>query len=151
MVKLGKAEVSSWIISMEARGGHKIEAVKLSQMKSFLEKKLELENFKKCIDKEVADYKMQLSKRGASSEIFLEADIDLYLTKAHLSELCKHYLNNGLSVYELYYIVDALLLSENVSFENERLLELTEAMTDPSVNGPVTKLVVRKVLDYCLS
>ncbi|RWU09948.1 hypothetical protein [Pedobacter chitinilyticus] len=125
--------------------------MKLSQLKSFLEQKLELENFRKNIDKEVADYKKQLPKKGASSEVFLEADTDLYLTKPHLSELCNHYLNNGLSADELYYIVDALLLSENVAFENEKLLELTETMTDPYVNGPVTKLVVRKVLDYCLS
>ena len=125
--------------------------MKLSQLRSFLEQMLELKNFRKNIDKEVADYKMQLSKKGASSEVFLEADTDLYLTKAHLAELCNHYLNNGLSAYELYYLVDALLLSENVSFENEKLLDLTETMTDPYVNGPVTKLVVRKVLDYCLS
>ncbi len=125
--------------------------MKLSQLRSFLEKKLELENFKRSIDEEVTDYKKQFSKKGASSEVFLAADTDLYLTKVHLAELCNHYLNNGLSAYELYYLVDALLLSENVAFENEKLLELTETMTDPYVNGPVTKLVVRKVLDYCLS
>ncbi|MEE1944584.1 hypothetical protein VRU48_05660 [Pedobacter sp. KR3-3] len=125
--------------------------MKLSQLRSFLEQNLELENFKKSIDKEVTDYKKQLSKRGASSEVFLVADIDFYLTKVHISELCKQYLNDGLSEYELYYVIDALLLSENVFFENEKLLELTERMTDPSVNGTVTKSVVKEVLDYCLS
>ena len=116
-----------------------------------MEQKLELENFRKGIDKEVAGYKNQLSKKGASSEVLLEADINLHLTKAHISELCSHYLNDGLSEYELYYIIDALLLSENVSFENEKLLDLTETMTDPSVNGAVTKSVAREVLNYCLS
>jgi hypothetical protein len=125
--------------------------MKLSQLRSFLEQKLGIENFRKGIDKEVTGYKNQLSKKGASSEVLLEADIDLYLTKAHISELCIHYLNDGLSEYEVYYIIDALLLSENVSFENEKLLELTEIMTDPSVNGAVTKSVAKEVLDYCLS
>lgn len=126
-------------------------AMRLSQLRSFLEQKMKLEDFKKGIYKEVTDYKSQLSKKGASSEVFLEADIDLYLTKAHISGLCSHYLDDELSEYELYYVVDALLLSENVFFENERLLDLTETMTDPSVNGALTKLVVREVLDYCLS
>lgn len=125
--------------------------MKLSQLRSFLEQKLGIETFRKGIDKEVTGYKNQLSKKGASSEVLLEADIDLYLTKAHISELCSHYLNDGLSEYEVYYIIDALLLSENVSFESEKLLELTEIMTDPSVNGAVTKSVAKEVLDYCLS
>ena len=117
----------------------------------FFEQGIKGEDLKKSINKEVTDYKRQLSKKGASSEIILEADIDLYLTKAHISELCSRYFDDGLSEYELYYIVDALFLSENVSFENERLLDLTETMTDPSVNGTVTKLVAREVLDYCAS
>lgn len=125
--------------------------MKLSQLRSFLEQKLGIENFRKGIDKEVTGYKNRLSKKGASSEVLLEADIDLYLTKAHISELCSHYLNDELSEYEVYYIIDALLLSENVSFENEKLLELTETMTDPPVNGAVTKSVAKEVLDYCLS
>ena len=66
--------------------------MKLSQLRSFLEQMLELENFRKNIDKEVTDYKKQLSKKGVSSEVLLEADTDLYLTKVHLSELCNHYL-----------------------------------------------------------
>lgn len=116
-----------------------------------MEQKMKLEDFKKSIDKEITDYKRQLSKKGASSEVLLEADIDLYLNKAHISELCSNYLDDRLSEYELYYIIDALLLSENVSFENERLLDLTETMTDPSVNGAVTKSVAKEVLDYCAS
>ncbi|MES2457436.1 MAG: hypothetical protein V4594_17905 [Bacteroidota bacterium] len=125
--------------------------MKLSQLRFFLEQKSGIENFSKGIAKEVTGYKNQLSKKGASSEILLEADINLYVTKGHISELCGHYLNDSLSEYELYYIIDALLLSENVSFENQKLLDLTETMTDPFVNGVITKSVVKEVLDYCLS
>lgn len=125
--------------------------MKLSILKQFLENALSYSKFKTTIQENVEYYKKQLHKKGASAPVEIVEDTTLVINKSHLQTLCQAYLNGEVTNYEMYYIVDALLLSSYgsedsiVSFKNEQLHDIFEELTDPEINGG--ELTSEKVKD----
>jgi len=121
--------------------------MKLSSLYHFLNYSISAVNFKKMISIEVDDYVKQLKKKGASASVLLEEDIELRVTKKELYELCKAFENKHLDAYDIYYIADALLMAEKVTFSDELIKEKFEMLTDPEINfGELNSDVISKVL-----
>jgi hypothetical protein len=121
--------------------------MRLTDVNDFFKGKLALESFKTIIEKEVILYKQNLQKRGSSVPISLIEDSDLSLDSDIIYKLCKLYLSNEISDYELYYISDAMLLSSRVIFKNEKNRDILELLTDPEVNGPLTANRIKEILE----
>ena len=100
--------------------------MRLSQIKSVLESRGQVGNFKKEIEVEVSEYKKQLRKKGASSPIILNEDISYNLTKEHMDSYLYLVNLNLLDRYEASYIADALLLSEKIFFEDDDMNDQLE-------------------------
>ncbi len=120
--------------------------MKLSKIKAFLEKQIVINKFKKEIAFEIIDYKKSISKKGGSTSIYLEEDCDLYIGVNEAVFILQEYKKNRLDKYYISYIVDALLLSERVTFESDEFLELFETLTDPDVNGNLSINVANELL-----
>ncbi|WP_101728689.1 hypothetical protein [Emticicia sp. TH156] len=110
-----------------------------------------MSEFKKLIEKEVDDYKFSLAKKGGSAPIILSEDIDLLVGKSEITVLSQAFINDELSEYQVYYIMDALLLSDKIAFESEGFKDVVEILTDPIVNGRLTKSTALEILSYCKS
>jgi cellobiose-specific phosphotransferase system component IIB len=123
--------------------------MKLSQIKEFFNEIITPFALKGSISNEMENVKASSAKKGGSTSIFLVEDISLIVEKSNIAILCQAYINSDLSEFEICYIVDALLLSSKVKFESEGLMELAETLTDPSVNGKLTKERVIEILNYC--
>lgn len=76
----------------------------------------------------------------------MEEDCNLYFAKDDLLKLCKFYLNDELTDVYINYIADCLTLSESVVFETHELMEFLEEMTDPEINGGITKSRVTSII-----
>lgn len=81
---------------------------------------------------------MQLSK--------IYITIGVYIGENELRILGEAFLNDELTVLETGYIADALLLLKRVLFENEDVRNRIGYLTDPEINGPINKDVVRIIL-----
>jgi len=46
----------------------------------------------------------------------------------------------------MYYIADAILMSEHFHFENEEVEDLFSQITDPEINGRIDKEVIKQLL-----
>lgn len=125
--------------------------MKLSQIKEVFDKSVNPAVLKESISKEVENFEASSVKKGGSSPIILTADISLIVRKSGIANLCQAYIDSELSESEIYYIVDALLLSDQVEFENEELKNVSETLTDPAINGNLTKDIAIEVLQYCKS
>ena len=120
--------------------------MKLSLLHKMLRNKVNIEEFKVDIQVEVREYSRKLRQRGNSASIKIDEDSNLYFGKNDLLQLCKYYLDNSLSDIDISYIADCLTLSDSVSFENDELRELLEGITDPEVNGQVTKKRILSII-----
>ena len=125
--------------------------MKLSQIKEFFNRSITTAVLKESILNEVANFKASSIKGGGSASIILTEDIPLRVEKSDIANLCEAYIDSELSESEISYIMDALLLSDQVEFENEELKEVSETLTDPTVNGKLTKDTAMEVLRYCKS
>jgi hypothetical protein len=123
--------------------------MKISQIQQVLNEQIAISEFKKLIANEVDDYKRLSAKKGGSTPIILNEDVDLFIGKKEIAVLSQAFINDELSEYEVYYIMDALLLSSRVTFESEEFLDLVETLTDPPVNGRLTKIAANEILLYC--
>ncbi len=94
-------------------------------------------------NKDFEKYQKQISKKGSSIHFDIVNDKTFVFTKSHLSNLCNLFINDIINELELNFIVDLIIASVN-SFDNIELLEELESLTDPEVNGPITK-------DYVIS
>lgn len=121
--------------------------MKLSELKRALLGLFPIDTFESTIDKEVNNYKSSLKIKGTSTPIYLIEDDRLFVGKNELKKLCSLYLSGGLSEGHLNYIVDAILLSNNVDFENEDIKEQIELLTDPEINGSLSPETVNQILD----
>ena len=120
--------------------------MKLTILKDFFNQNISVEELKKSISNEVGDYKQLLSKRGSSIPIVLNEDTELSISIKDIAAICQSFLDDQLNEYEIYYIADALHLSDKVSYEDDRVSELLEELTDPEVNGHLTKSFAKGIL-----
>jgi hypothetical protein len=120
--------------------------MKLSTVKDFLEQTITIDELKKRISSEVAGFIQGNKKKGSSNPIYLDEDCNFLVLRQHAVLLLNFYTQNQFDENFIAYISDALLLSENVEFENEYLLETFEMLTDPEVNGKLTFLRANELL-----
>ena len=121
--------------------------MKLSLFQKLLKNEISVTRFKSSIQSEVEEYSKKLRTQGTSVIINVDEDCSIYFAKNDLLRLCEYYLNNNLTDSEVHYITDCLTLSESVSFESQKLIEFLEEMTDPELNGKITKERVLVIID----
>jgi hypothetical protein len=120
--------------------------MRLSHIKSTLNGELSFEELKVILSKEMADYLSGRGEKGKSRPIYLDEDTGLFFGEDDLQILVKAFLNGSLKEYEINYIADAILLSNRVEFENEGVADRLGYLTDPEINGPLTKEVAEKLI-----
>ncbi len=122
--------------------------MKLSDLFKLLRKEKSIKVFKKLTKDEIAIYNKLLKKTGSSINIDLNEDCSFNFKKEDLLQLIIYYLNNDLNEIEVNYIADALTLADSVSFGDEHLFEILEEMTDPEINGNLTKERVYNYVEF---
>ncbi len=137
---------------VDQKGGYKINEwgnMNLSDLINFLGESMSAEEFARVINSEVDVYKKTCSKIGASAEVFLHSNTNqkVEIDKEKLCTICRSYLNNTLTEWDISYICDALLLAEQTSFMSEDIRETIEEMTDPAVNGELTRDRAANILE----
>ena len=120
--------------------------MRLSHIKSTLNGELSFEELKVILSKEMTDYLSGRGEKGKSRPIYLDEDTGLFFGEDDLQILVKAFLNGSLNEYEINYIADAILLSNRVEFENEGVADRLGYLTDPEINGPLTKEVAEKLI-----
>lgn len=96
------------------------------------------------ISNEVQEYSIALKKKGSSSPVYLSGDGLTIITSQNVLKLLDAFHTNALKEIELNYIVDALVLSDELLIESEAVEDVLHSLTDPDVNGPIT---ARRVLE----
>ncbi|MBU8883504.1 hypothetical protein KSK37_10455 [Kaistella sp. DKR-2] len=103
------------------------------------EKELDkVRNIFNTYNKDFEQYKKEILKKGSSVNFNINKDKNFVFTKFHLSNLCNLFINDIIDELELNFIVDLIIASIN-SFENIEILEKLETLTDPEINGFITK------------
>jgi hypothetical protein len=120
----------------------------LSEISKLLNKEITLDGFKERIKKEISEYKRSLDKKGSSSPIFLNEDLqDLVIGEIDIKFLCEAYLQNKLDKWELNYIAEALLLSDKIIFKNGKVEEVLLALTDSEYFELISTEFVKSILE----
>ncbi|MGV3460160.1 MAG: hypothetical protein ACO1N9_06865 [Flavobacterium sp.] len=112
--------------------------MKLSQIKNLLSHSLPICDFKLAISQEMSEYVSKEKIKGSTRPVYLQEDINIYIGSSEAIFMLNAFIKSELSILEVNYIVDALLMSENVKFESETFLEELETMTDPEIQGIFT-------------
>jgi hypothetical protein len=118
--------------------------MKLSEIKNCLNQSEISTNFRIELEKEILEISKQ--NKGNSYPIILIEDCSFNFTIKELKSLCLLFFTEKLTNRTLEYIVDALLLSENVKFETEKIINMIEEMTDPEVNGVFSLNDAKKII-----
>ena len=114
--------------------------MKATLLFKFLCEEIDIKQFKHKVDEEIVAFRVNLThKKGSSLPISIEDDLVFTFKKEHLLKLCDHYLKDELDNVELEYVVDCITLREPDDYENEQLIYILDSMTDPKVNGEMTK------------
>lgn len=121
--------------------------MQLSLLSKLFKNQVSITEFKSAIEIEVEGYGERLKIKGGSVPINIDEDCSLYFTKDNLIQLCEYYLNGSIDSLYVSYLADCLTLAEEVIFEDEEVAEILEEMTDPSVNGALTKERVVSFID----
>ena len=121
--------------------------MKLSDIKTLFEQQTSLNLFKEKIGQEVAEYKNRSCKRGGSNPIYLDEDVQLLqIINDDIKFLSKTFLEGSINEWELNYIAEGLLLSEKVSYENDKIEEALLNMADPEFFILDTKDLMKDIL-----
>ena len=118
----------------------------LSDLRSVLAGLTSFKDFRVKLFDEMKEYKSASHISGKSMPVYLIDNIDLLIGKNELKALCEAFLNDELSESEINYVADALLLSNRVSFVDEDISDRIGYLTDPEINGHLTKDIVRGIL-----
>jgi hypothetical protein len=114
-------------------------SMKLSLIKQLLKNEISVEKFKGLIKAELREYYLKTNKKGSSILVSSEDDCDYYFGNNDLLQLCRLYLDGCLDETDLCFIADSITLSSSVTFESNELQEFLEEMTDPEINGEISK------------
>ncbi|EKT3957112.1 hypothetical protein [Flavobacterium psychrophilum] len=120
--------------------------MKISDIHSFLEKKNPLNEFLDKYKNEFENYNKLMNKKGSSVPIYIEEDFNFNFSKKYLLFISNLFLSELLTEAQINYIVDCILLSDNININNENVLELLETYTDSEVNGNLTFKYVQDVV-----
>jgi len=117
-----------------------------SELKMFFNKLISSSQMKNLIIHEVENYKISLRTKGKSVPIYLIEDEEIIITNVDVSLILNAYIDESFTDFDLYYIIDAMLLSSKMIFDNECIVDLIETFTDPEINGMFTKDKAKEVL-----
>lgn len=107
----------------------------------FLNGLLPPDRFAAEISDEIELFKKAFKKKGTSRPVYLfNKKNDYKISHKEIVTLCNAFLSGHISDWHLYYVCDALLLSEAV--KDEAIFESISSMTDPDVNGEIDKNLV---------
>ena len=98
------------------------------------------------MQEEIGEYKAMANLKGSTMPVFVNEDIEIKIGENDLKVLCLAFLNEKLTELEINYIVDALQLSNMVSFESEELFDRISYLTDPEINGHLTREIVLELM-----
>ncbi|MBS1600829.1 MAG: hypothetical protein JST75_21595 [Bacteroidetes bacterium] len=87
---------------------------------------ISIEQFREKIGDEVERYKSNYKKKGISNPIYLTEDIQFAMQEKDMDRLDEMVRLSKLSTFEASYIADALLLSNNVIFESDQIMDRLE-------------------------
>jgi hypothetical protein len=122
--------------------------MQLTKIYNFFKGKIVTEDFKKHIDTEVANYKQSLNKKGNSSPIYLNEDLDNFqINEDDIRILFISFLQNKLDKWELNYVAEALMLSEKISFNNGTTKDAILSLVDPEYFKLINTKFVQEILD----
>lgn len=122
--------------------------MQLSEINKLFSQEISLNVFKKSIESEVSEYKQSLIKKGSSSPIILNEDIEtLVLSESNVKFLCDAFLQSLIDKWEINYLVEGLLLTEKVSFENEKVKNAFFSFADPEYYELIDEEYVRDILE----
>ncbi|MDP4259912.1 MAG: hypothetical protein Q8937_16920 [Bacteroidota bacterium] len=94
----------------------------LSKINDLFNEKVALHDFKKEVESEVSAYRKGLDKKGASVPILLSEDMrSIVIRRQDVRLLYDAYLKNKLDEWDLNYLVEGLLLSEKINFDNDSI------------------------------
>lgn len=121
--------------------------MKLTLLHKLFKSKISIDEFKSIIQSEIEQYEKHQRNRGTSVLVNVDEDYTLNFGKTDLQLLYGYYLDDRLTNFEVSYIVDCLTLSESVYFDSPEILHLLEEITDPEINGEITKEKVLLILN----
>lgn len=123
--------------------------MKLSTIASLLNNEINITEFKKSINPEILNYVNLLKKKGNSTPILLNEDTYIIIDIEKFNFLCNLFLTDQLDNYEILYLMDALSLSSNIRFENEKIRESVEEFGF-SENGNLSKESVKRYMNWLI-
>jgi hypothetical protein len=121
--------------------------MKLSNIEAMFTGILSFKDFRESISEEIKDYSSSSRTSGKSMPVYLTEDVDLSIGKKELKLMCEAFLNKELSELEINYVADGLLLSNQVIFESEEVSDRFGYLTDPEINGHLTKDAISGILN----
>ncbi len=113
--------------------------MELSIIYKLFEGKIDCIQFKKLYRNEFEIFAEKKRLIGSSVFINIKDDIDFVFRKEYLLRLCDFFLSENLNSSEIEYIADCLLLSENISYENDDLFDQLNLLSDQGIDGELTK------------
>jgi hypothetical protein len=129
------------------KGGSKTNKMKLSSLKEYFSEESYYIHLIAEADGEVNDYVKRGKKKGASVPVIVVEDIEeLIIGPSELKILCASFLEGHLNISFVNYIADILGLSQRITFTDEIVREFFEEMTDPEINGELTRARVLEIL-----
>lgn len=120
-----------------------------STLARFLKGEEEVNKLKKEILIGVDELRKNLNKKGYSSPIYLNNDVQKFVVKKrHIQKLCDFYLKNNLDQVELCYLATAMELCEGFVFESDDIEDAISLLSsDPDPNHPLNKEELFKVIE----
>ena len=120
--------------------------MKLKELSQFLTREISSSQLKLSIAKEVQEYKKATDIIGGSAKVvFRSQNSKLFVGKKDVWRLGRAFISSQLDVWDIYYICDALSMSQDVKFAHEGVEEAVNRMTDPTVNGDLTSERVHEI------
>lgn len=122
--------------------------MRLTDIVNYFSGSISGEEFSEIIRDEVKRYKMESGRIGGSMWVeLLEDNGYVCVGLPELKKLCMSFLNKELSDWQIYYMCDAILMSKHINICDNFIKEAIEEMTDPDVNGELTEIRVKDILN----
>lgn len=120
--------------------------MKFESLKKFLTGLISPEVFAAEILPEIKEFRKKSKEKGTSRPIYLSDEKGNFeVSRNEVLTLSNAFLNGYITDWHLYYICDALQLSNSIDFKDEDISDAIASMTDPEINGAIDKDSVLKI------
>jgi hypothetical protein len=124
----------------------------VSAINGLLNQNISFEEFKKEIESEISEYKKNLNKKGGSSPILVNSDMDnVSIKKQDIQFLGEAFLDDNLNKWELNYLAEGILLSNNFIIESRKVKDALLSLTDAEYFMLINKQFVIEILEELFS